>query len=295
LPTAEAACFTTICNYCSDSAFATAPGCASATGQGDPHINHPHGDSFDFKGQDGTIYSLLSAATIAANARFQHTDYIDAGPKKRLIHGSFMTDAFVILNTTTGRELLVEYSASRAVFVMIAVDGAAPAKYRAPFTMKIDDVNVTLTDRKMSVASAEWVVSAASKYKNGILKGTTCATGKCFLDVAVKPLIDADHAKVAPHGLMGQGYDGDEVGIVGKRDVYKGTEFTTTAMGEGAIEGVVSDYAMAGKFATAFKFSRFGLVAAAPRSVTALSGKRIAPLAFGDKTASTESDGLSSE
>jgi hypothetical protein len=34
-------------------------------------------------------------------------------------------------------------------------------------------------------------------------------------------------------------------------------EFTTSAMAEGAIEGVAEAYRVADKYATAFKFSRF--------------------------------------
>ena len=62
--------------------------------------------------------------------------------------------------------------------------------------------------------------------------------------------------------------DGDEVGIIGKQDEVtwhrsKGSEVTTTALGEGAIEGVAADYAVASKFATNFKYSRWGKTKAA--------------------------------
>ena len=46
-------------------------------------------------------------------------------------------------------------------------------------------------------------------------------------------------------------------------------------MGEGAIEGVAADYAMADKYAVDFKYSRFGKGEAKPRDAKKLSGKRV--------------------
>ena len=88
---------------------------------------------------------------------------------------------------------------------------------------------------------------------------------------------------MAPHGLVGQTYDGDDMGVIGKIDNYNSNEVTTSAMGEGAIEGDAADYVMASKFATDFKFSRFGLKEAKPRDASKLKGKKVAP--SGDATA----------
>ena len=88
---------------------------------------------------------------------------------------------------------------------------------------------------------------------------------------------------VAPHGLIGQTYDGDGKPLHGKRDSLAtldsglptrarkgvGGTVTTRAKGEGAIEGVLEDYRVP-PFGTAFRFSRFGAVAASPRNVTAM-------------------------
>lgn len=46
-------------------------------------------------------------------------------------------------------------------------------------------------------------------------------------------------------------------------------------MGEGAIEGTAKDYEMADKFATDFKFSRWGLEMAKPRNVSTLTGVKV--------------------
>ena len=95
------------------------------------------------------------------------------------------------------------------------------------------------------------------------------------LDVQVKPRVAESELSVAPHGLIGQSWDGDHVAISGKRDVYPSSgEFTTNAMAEGAIEGVAADYLMPSRYATLFKYSRYGLDHARPRDVSKLSSHR---------------------
>jgi hypothetical protein len=95
-----------------------------------------------------------------------------------------------------------------------------------------------------------------------------------LLDVKAEPKYDADHDVVAPHGLLGQSFDGDSIAVDGAVDhVVEGqSEMTTAAQGEGAIEGHINDYTMKDPFATHFKFSRFDLHAAKPRDVTKLTG-----------------------
>ena len=50
---------------------------------------------------------------------------------------------------------------------------------------------------------------------------------------------------------------------------------TTTALCEGAIEGVAANYEVASKFSTDFKYSRWGKAAAAPRDVSTLTGLKV--------------------
>ena len=87
------------------------------------------------------------------------------------------------------------------------------------------------------------------------------------IDVAVAALTDPLLQKVSPHGLLGQTYDGQTMGK-GKTDSYQADKdgvFTTTAQGEGAIQGTITDYIVrpqADAFSTVFVFSRFGKVGA---------------------------------
>ena len=128
--------------------------------------------------------------------------------------------------------------------------------------------NVVENMTKADVAYAEGNAFNAKVKKSIVGPGNTCADGKCFVEVSLAPTVDVKTLKVAPHGLIGQSYDGDDIGVIGILDDYKPDKdgvITTSAMGEGAIEGVATDYEMASKFATAFKFSRWGKTEAKPR------------------------------
>ena len=95
-----------------------------------------------------------------------------------------------------------------------------------------------------------------------------------------------DAEPVAPHGLIGQTFDKDDVAVDGALDDYTGvptpggkpgdTYVVTKAMGEGAIEGVAADYEipLSAPFTVDFKYSRFHAREAAPRNISALQGKR---------------------
>ena len=82
---------------------------------------------------------------------------------------------------------------------------------------------------------------------------------KVRLDLGITLRVPKESLQVAPHGIVGQSFDGDGIGIIGARDPVPraGTNLTTTAIAEGAIEGSWRDYVMASEYVdTAFKFSR---------------------------------------
>eukprot|EP00316_Scyphosphaera_apsteinii_P022318 CAMPEP_0119345598 /NCGR_PEP_ID=MMETSP1333-20130426/107571_1 /TAXON_ID=418940 /ORGANISM="Scyphosphaera apsteinii, Strain RCC1455" /LENGTH=161 /DNA_ID=CAMNT_0007358075 /DNA_START=830 /DNA_END=1315 /DNA_ORIENTATION=- len=97
------------------------------------------------------------------------------------------------------------------------------------------------------------------------------------VDITVQALVNPLKLPVAPHGLVGQGFDGYATN--GMRDSYipEGNgEFTTAAQGEGAIEGTVDDYVVASPdpFATAFLYERFYSTVAQQRDVSKLTARR---------------------
>uniref|UniRef100_A0A7S0L293 Uncharacterized protein n=1 Tax=Coccolithus braarudii TaxID=221442 RepID=A0A7S0L293_9EUKA len=101
-----------------------------------------------------------------------------------------------------------------------------------------------------------------------------------MLDVHVTPLYDVERELIAPHGLVGQSFDGDALAVDGKKDYLVSsrnkhpTEARTKAQAEGAIEGEIEDYRVADGFSTNFSFSRFDSDAAKPRLVYYLTGRK---------------------
>jgi len=209
---------------------ATAQPCTASGATGDPHVSGAHNDKYDFKGRHNTIYNLLSAAYVTVNALFRHKDYKEAGPKHRLVKGSYMTEGYVAARTAAGRMVSIEYDAARAVLVKIGVNGTEPTAYKAPFSMTLDDVSVALEKRVVTIKTPDWIIGLSSKMNQGMVgAGTTCADGMCFLEAKMSPLVDVATLQVAPHGLIGQTYDGDGVGVIGKTDDYKTRDNTVTA------------------------------------------------------------------
>lgn len=82
------------------------------------------------------------------------------------------------------------------------------------------------------------------------------------IDINVMPKqADTAFKGGTPHGIIGQSFDGDALPRMGKLDQYPvrdvDTVFTTTAMGEGAIEGTADEYIVRNKYETVFKYSHF--------------------------------------
>jgi len=156
----------------------------------------------------------------------------------------------------------------------------AHSVYDGSGTWHADNVQVSVHGhgRTVVVSDGRWKFSVSSKE----FPNADENPGKFLLHVKVDTLYDADSDVVAPHGLIGQSYDGDNMGVDGAQDDYRkgGEEMTTSAMAEGAIEGVATDYKVASGFATSFRYSRFDAEKAGPRDLSKLSGKRV-PLVKG--------------
>jgi hypothetical protein len=245
----------------------------SAAGTGDPHFVVGDGDTFDFKGVNNTVYNLVSHTNLSVNALFLHQDF-ELGLKKKLVHGSFMRAAYVTLKTNASRALRIEYASTRPALASVSADDGAMAM-REGEELSLDDVSVSLKKHELEVVTPEWIVTVAVKVGPAIVGAQTCATGRCIINMHAKPLFDIARTKVAPHGLLAQSFDGDGIQVLGDIDNYNQQEVSTTAMGDGAIEGNASQYAVVDKFATGFAFSRFGKKVALPRNVTALSGTKV--------------------
>ena len=84
--------------------------------------------------------------------------------------------------------------------------------------------------------------------------------------------------RIAPHGIIGQSFDGNKLTVSGKLDKYgDAPSFTTSAQAEGAIEGVYTDYIVPSPFSTDFRYARFDAQAPImPRNISLLAGFKMA-------------------
>jgi len=255
----------------------------------DPHLVLAHGGRADFKGEDGKVYNLLSARNLSFNALFKYDDF---NLPHRLVHGSYMQSVFVTARTScdspvackswSGRSRLlhIEFNSTKGLhkthFALVREQGRPSVQIDSK-GMRFDNVFVQLREHQKAtslyVNTGKWKLSAVSKN----FPNPDENPGKMLLHVGVEALYDADSDPVAPHGLIGQSYDGDGVAIDGKQDDYRnsGDVMSTEAQAEGAIEGAGADYIMSSEpFATDFKYSRFNAVKADHRDVSLLKGSK---------------------
>jgi hypothetical protein len=133
----------------------------------------------------------------------------------------------------------------------------------------IDDVTLKTDYSSLQVITPEFVIDITGR-KFRLERNV--ANLKHRLDVKLALSVPEEKLAVAPHGIVGQAWDGDGKAIDGEQDQFPTSgEFTTFAMARGAIEGMPNDYKMMKPYSTEFKFSRFGLEKAAPRDVAKLT------------------------
>jgi len=248
-------------------------------GCGDPHLAFAHGGRADFKGEHLSWYNVLSAKNVSLNVFFVHAEFKHL---KQQIHGSHMAKlAMVVRTMQTGKIFKIEFSAVASLQVVLVWDdeerlvkavtvGSGDFVYEnlmVSVREKNDDDMLSKGSRwpVVTINTTRWLVEAQTRPFRSF-------RGMTLLNFQINPLYDADHDVVAPHGLIGQSWDGDGVAVDGAQDDYTAKEVTTKAMAEGAIEGTANDYEMDDKFSTQFKYSRFDAMAAKPRDVSKLSG-----------------------
>jgi len=143
-------------------------------------------------------------------------------------------------------------------------------------SLESSNLYVGLSDKTgFSFSNVAWSIEA----KSSRLPYSTKNARKKRLDLKISSKSNVDLDPVAPHGLIGQSYDRDDLKVIGALDEYEKAEnrhvVETAAMAEGAVEGVAADYTIdrTDPFSTIFKYSRFGLTKADPRNVKSLTGK----------------------
>jgi hypothetical protein len=251
-----------------------------ATGTGDPHIVGAHGDKFDFKGEHKVLYSMFSAPGFAVNARFMH-DVYSLGQTE--VHGSFITEAYVSVQLPGQAILHIGYNATRPDLALLTSGNRESGLSISPFNVNEASEDFFELDGLRVVLSKTHMNDAALVVSNGIWRTTfrghlypyaTTNHEKKRLDLSFSQVDTKVAAKVAPHGLVGQTFDGDKIAVDGAQDDYSGKVVYTKAMGEGAIEGKASDYVVKSPYSVDFVYSRFNVEAALPRDVSKLTGPK---------------------
>lgn len=246
---------------------------------GDPHLALPHGGRADFRGEDKTIYNFLTAKNLSLNVMTELADF-ELHPsnhsRHKDVHGSFLTEAHVVARTNTGKVVRVSFWADKIGAGNIGwcngtVDYGpvfALSKEAKHTSKEVDNVLIKQDFSSMHVITPEFeIVVTPNLFRlERNVKGHHHR-----LDVHLRLRVAENSLRVPPHGIIGQGWDGDGMAISGEQDTFPHSgDFTTYAMAKGAIEGVPDDYKMASRYATDFHYSRFDTVFDSPRNVAKL-------------------------
>ena len=230
----------------------------------DPHLFLAHGGRTDFRGKDQTIYNFISSKDLSLNVITENATFkLD----KLTVRGTFLTSAHVVMRTEQSRFFNVSFwgnELNQWGWGWNMVNGScAMSGNRVHFRawmkqQKIcDELAISVDSSTVTFESKEWLISIIGNPVYGRIDGP-----RHRLDISITQKVPDHLFAVAPHGIIGQSYDGDGVPRKGKLDIYPPrnvvANFTTSAMADGAIDGSANDYEMKSIFDTTFEFGRFG-------------------------------------
>jgi len=268
--------------------------CTRATdagSSGDPHARLPHGGTADYRGNHNETVCFVSAKDVALNVKTVNSTF-----KLGLttVAGTFISEAHLAMLThaksyasagaaVVSRWFNVSFWAEHLnqdgwAWNIVTGSCSKAGNPPVPFTLgyhaekRCDDLMVTTDFSSATVETKEFRFVLRGQPVYNRIDGP-----RHRIDVEVTQKVADREFAVPPHGLIGQAYDGDGKPRAGRLDVYpprdvNGT-FTTTAMAEGAIDGVAADYVVASPFETRFKYSAFAYPMA-PAAVAAVEAKR---------------------
>ena len=274
--------------------------------EGDPHLTFAHGGKADFRGQNGMYFNFLSTSNISVNLMTEDGVFKLHGAT---VHGSWLTQAHVVATTSAGTlhvsyyasiispNSLIGWSNGTCAGEKFKLVGWAltPLRDGPKNRRQCGEVRVQSDYSSIRLTLPEWNITIAPKAVPSYYHRDMWVSGpRVRLDVQFALRVPERSLRVAPHGIVGQSFDGSGVGVDGARDPVpqSGLNLTTTAMAEGSIEGSWRDYLVGSPFATGFAFSRFGLSEAPPRDVAALTGRKFlsnAPFAIASVDGEDES------
>lgn len=188
--------------------------------EGDPHVTEADGGRFDFQGEPGKTYNLINDKGFTLNAKFQayngSNNLTTMGEIGGLISGAGGSSLVKIATSSSGAKVTVNGSD-------VLPGQSTPLADGGLLTVSADSKTVTFSTKE--------------GYQNTVtVQGTA---GNLYLDYSVKSSsIGVGSDGKMPGGLVGQTFDGDGAQRNGKTGAG--------AQGEGAIQGVYTDYEVQG-------------------------------------------------
>ena len=224
----------------------------------DPHISLANGGHADFRGKDGQFYNFLSDSALSVNAMTQSSVFTLG---QTTVNGTFINEIGIVAKSGVEDTLFkLSVDADKFTENLMSYNFAEGLCDNEKVTLgpksqkACGDTQVSIEYSTLTMKTPEWKVTVAAQPVFDRISGPSHR-----LDISFESLkLDEDHL---PHGIIGQSFDGSGIPRFGRLDQYPDLnipgEFTTSAMAEGAIEGVAADYEVAHKYATSFKFGRF--------------------------------------
>lgn len=204
----------------------------------------------DFRGAERTLFNYVSSEYTNVNVLIEVATY---KLRDAVVNGTFVTEAHVRVSDHTKLSVYASrLNANNYAWNFVDAYCRDDLFTLGPHsTFACDDGTTVRVDYStVYVHTPDWDVVVGGRPVYDRLAGV-----RHRLDTSFAPVQN----RVGYHGLIGQSYDGTGVPRIGKQDVYPARGyFVTSAMAEGAIEGVADDYRVASRFDTAFRFSVFG-------------------------------------
>ena len=167
---------------------------------------------------------MLHSRGLAVNALFEASAFFL--PTRLKVRGTFMTELFVKAKSTRGRSVRIEFTPNKMPFAPVVYDDTGKAHTlragKPPITA--DDVSASVSEsghnsQVLELRTAAWKVEATAR-----MIARSVVLRKRQIDLWLVPLRDplAPNPQtgkvVAPHGLIGQSFDGDATAVDGKKD-----------------------------------------------------------------------------
>ena len=254
----------------------------------DPHLHFAHGGRADFRGEEGKLYSFLSAPGLAVNVKTENAVF-RMNNNQLVVHGSFITEAHVVARSEGSKSAFVNASFWARELTSPGEDnwgwqaitgfcGRQPFKFGRRGSKNCFGLAIRMRYFSATFAKGGWTIHVRGNHVYDRVAGPMHR-----LDISFSAA--RGEARSLPHGIIGQSFSSSapRQGLV---DEYPAEgHFTTHAMAEGAIEGEASMYELPFAYAVDFAFSRFNVEWLAP--ILADSGTDASPRLPGNRSSGT--------